>query len=265
MWSTLLILNFIALCFADPWLEIVTYVDRDSDNCPDLNNTGVKTGAFTGFAVNLTGALTCIPGYGIDVYGTTTVAKSNSSLGVAYTATLVTLTEYFGAKGCLVINATRTPVIRTLNTCIKEGTLGSQNISRWFQTTPKMPPGYELVDGGKGAPSDYSIELYVGDIGGTCALRTNTLNFANNQRCQKVRDGLFINAYCDAYGNLTGCTSANSDCSGTCQSFGTIVGGECVVDTFYNTSLTSRLIVRCSSSALSVGVALVIALLAFLL
>jgi len=270
----LLVAFFCALCVADSWVEIVEYVNRDSENCPTLAQNGQKTGAFTGQAFDLqTGvqrptnvAPDCVAtsGYGLNQFLTQIIPKANYSVGISIssgntTVGNLTINDY-NCSSCLCpVRNTKT---LKLNTCIKNGIENGKSYSRYFQITPKLPPGYQII-GKPTVPSKFTLEWYLASPGGLCQVNARTTQYANSQKCQAVNDRVWINGYCADSATFTGCVATDQNCL-NCTTFTQPLTQTCVAD-FTNfasgpingqtlPNAVSKIIVRCSSTSLTVSI-----------
>jgi len=267
----ILVALFVAFCVGDPWVEIVQFVNRDAENCPTLALNGQKSAPFSGIAFDLqsgvirppTWSADCVAsvGYGLNSFLSNVIGKNGYSVGISITSGNttngnLTFNDYFCENcSCAVANTATIP----LNVCVKNGRENGQNYSRYFQITPKLPPGYTVV-GRPTVPGKYTLSWYLASPDGGCTLSARTTQYANNQKCQKVNDLVYINGYCASSSSFTGCTSPNSDCN-NCTVFNQPLTETCLAD-FTNfgsgpvggvllPNAVSKIIVYCASSTLT--------------
>jgi len=259
-----LFLSFLVVCLADPWLEIVEYINRDSENCPTLAKDGLKTGAWRGLAFDLQGstvrqppvAFDCVAAsYGLNPQKTTVAPLSGWSLGISNTSSNITIHGYFCPQCSCLPNTT---AVIPLNRCLKSKE-GATNFSRWFQITPQLPPGYKII-GVPDVPNFYTLDWFAL---GTCSVSVKKTTFSNNQRCQQINDVRWIYAYCSNSSSMTGCISLDSNCTG-CSQFAPPQVDTCIGDfTGFGSgpvnngqtlpNAVNRIRVHCDANALAVG------------
>jgi len=255
-----------------PWLEVIQWVDRAGENCPNMNDTGVKDlkNQDTGFAYNTNNvtykravfqaAADCVylNGYGLNSFLTNIVPKTNYSIGISYNATTVTVNDY-NSNGCT--GPVANTMVRSLNTCLQDGIEAGITVSRWFQFTDQQPPGYTPI-GEDGPTPTFTLSWYTAQPVGCSVLAVAELTYNNNQKCQQIHSGLYIKGYCASKSSFTGCISNSSDCS-SCTSYGNIQTDQCVSDfTGYGNggnqnlpSIVSDVYVRCSAYSTGVSFA----------
>jgi len=236
---------FIALCMCVPYLQVIEWTNKDDQNCPNFGNGGDGSAQeFSSAQVyeisnhtnkkreNEAIAPGCVTystaSYGINDFNTSITPKNNHTLAFAYSVdkTNVTVVEY-QSTSCQIGTETGRVLRRSVLTCYKSFELGN-NVSRWFQLTQQIPPGYT---NNNGPTNFFNVKYYQTDVtNGGCGILVKNFQFANDQQCHQLNNNLYIKGYCATPTSFSGSYFTSADCTTGESAFGNTNVNHCYND-----------------------------------
>jgi len=233
----LLILFASVLCSSTtgPYLQIIEWDGIPTQECPNLGNAGdgspVSFSSALAYQIRnsslpVSKCVTYNSGYGVNQFNTSITPKNGFSLAITYTNTSASIAEY-NSSACAAGTFTGVNITVNFLNCYQT-TENGVAVSRWFQVTGELPPGYNT---NAGPPNFYTLTYYTTSTSGGCGITLNTIQLANNQLCHQLSDTLWVNGYCNSTSHFAGNYYNSSDCSGQANPMGP--NGEANVDQCY--------------------------------
>jgi len=275
-------------CSVGPYIQIIEWDYINSQNCPNLgnggdgsvvsiqqayvysthNNTYKKREIFVdaSMAEESVNDPLCVIfsiGFGINQYNSSIIPKTGYSIAISFAVggvTNCTFVEYASAT-CAIGTATGVVLIRNFLVCYQD-TEGGVPVSRWFQITPQIPPGYTVGALGSGPPNFYDVLYYLTNPATSgCGTSVASFRFPNDQKCHKLSDTLYVNGYCGSVVSFSGYYYNDSSCTQQVGNLNSVVVNQCGSDVSpgYATGCVSgiclsapatKLVIQCSSTAL---------------